>query len=129
MSISFNKTLSETDFLTALERVKTGIRNYGFGVVTEIDMKKNFREKLDRDFREYRILGVCNPAFAYRAIQHDDKLGVFLPCNLILQQYDDGRVELSAVDPVASMMALNNPSLGEIAEEVQVRLKQFVEEI
>ena len=103
------------------------LADQGFGVLTTIDVKATLKKKLDTDFRPYTILGACNPQFAHRALQSEDKIGTMLPCNVIVQQRDDGKVEVSAVDPLASMQAIENPDLEGIANEVRQRLKTVVE--
>jgi uncharacterized protein (DUF302 family) len=106
--------------------VTESLKKEGFGVLTEIDVKDTLKRKLDVDFRRYKILGACNPSFAYRALQAEDKIGTMLPCNVIVQELADGTVEVSAVDPVASMLAIKNPELGGIAEKVREKLKNVV---
>jgi uncharacterized protein (DUF302 family) len=126
VSYYFGKTL-EMSFDEAIERVTAALKEEGFGVLTEIDAKATLKKKLDVDFRNYRILGACNPPFAYRALQAEDKIGTMLPCNVIVQEWDEGRVEVAAVDPIASMQAIENPALEEIAIEVQAKLKRVVD--
>jgi uncharacterized protein (DUF302 family) len=128
MSYYFSKTLS-TDFDTAIARVTEELKKEGFGVLTEIDVKETFKKKLDVDFRKYRILGACNPNFAHQAIQAEDKIGTMLPCNVIIQEHEDGKVEVTAVDPIASMMAIKNDSLGGIATAVSEKLRRVIENI
>jgi uncharacterized protein (DUF302 family) len=103
------------------------LKREGFGILTDIDVKATLKSKLGEDFRPYRILGACNQQLAYRALLLEDKIGTMLPCNVIVQQHDGGSVEVSAVDPVASMQAINNPGLGEVANEVRARLKRVIE--
>jgi uncharacterized protein (DUF302 family) len=98
-------------------------------VLTVIDIKEKFREKLGVDFRKYKILGACNPAYAYKALQKEDKIGVMLPCNVIVQETAEGKTEVAAVDPVASMSAINNPELLNIAGEIQKKLKNVIEKL
>lgn len=128
MSYYFSKTLS-TDFDTAIARVTEELKKEGFGVLTEIDVKETFKKKLDVDFRKYRILGACNPNFAFEAIRAEDKIGTMLPCNVIVQEHEDGKVEVTAVDPIASMMAIKNDSLGGIATAVSEKLRRVIENI
>ena len=128
MSYYFSKTLS-TDFDTAIARVTEELKKEGFGVLTEIDVKETFKKKLDVDFKKYRILGACNPNFAYQAIQAEDKIGTMLPCNVIVQEHEDGKVEVTAVDPIASMMAIKNDSLGGIATAVSEKLRRVIENL
>jgi uncharacterized protein (DUF302 family) len=116
-------------FDEAIERAVAALKEEGFGVLTEIDAKATLKKKMDVDFRNYRILGACNPPFAYRALQAEDKIGTMLPCNVIVQECDEGKVEVAAVDPIASMQAIENPALEEIAIEVQAKLKRVVERL
>jgi uncharacterized protein (DUF302 family) len=126
MSYYFNKTLS-AGFDEAIERAKAELKKEGFGVLTEIDVKKTLREKLGVDFRLYRILGACNPAFAYKALLAEDKIGTMLPCSVIVQELGPGKVEVAAIDPLASMAAVKNEDLGTIGLEVREKLKRVVE--
>ena len=128
MSYYFSKTL-ETSFDNALFRVTEELKKEGFGILTEIDVKETLKKKLDVDFRKYRILGVCNPPFAYKSLQAEDKIGLLLPCNVIVQETLDGKVEVAAIDPVASMHALENKKLQEVAEKVQEKLKKAIENL
>ena len=110
----------------AAERVTTLLAEEGFGILTEIDVAATLKNKLDVDFHPYRILGACNPHFAHEALQVEDKIGTMLPCNVILQEMDDGRTEVAAVDPVASMLAVERPELESVAKEVQSRLQRVI---
>ena len=115
-------------FDEAIARVTDELQKEGFGVLSEIDVAATLKKKLDVDFQPYRILGACNPNFAYQALQAEDKIGTMLPCNVIVQETDDG-VEVAAVDPIASMASVENPALREIAEHVQAMLKRVIEAI
>jgi uncharacterized protein (DUF302 family) len=126
MTYHFSKKL-DVPFDQAVARVTEALKREGFGVLTDIDVSATMKAKLGEDFRPYRILGACNPQLAHRALQLEDKIGTMLPCNVIVQQHGDGGVEVSAVDPVASMQAIRNPGLAEVAKEVQARLKTVVE--
>jgi uncharacterized protein (DUF302 family) len=126
MSYYFSKTL-EMPFDEAIAHVTEALKGEGFGVLTEIDVKATLKKKLDVDFRNYRILGACNPPFAYRALQEEDKIGTMLPCNVIVQEVGAGVIEVAAIDPVASMQAVENAALGDVAVQVQARLRQVVE--
>lgn len=128
MSYYFSKTLS-VPFDEAIETVTAALGSKGFGVLTTIDVKATLKKKLDVDFRPYTILGACNPDFAHQALQKEDRIGTMLPCNVIVQQTPDGNVEVSAVDPIASMQAIDNPELRGIAEQVQALLKEVVESL
>lgn len=124
----FGKNLG-VPFDEALRRVTAALQEEGFGVLTEIDVRATMKKKLGVDFRPYRILGACHPAFAYRALQVEDKIGTMLPCNVIVQELEDGSVEVAAVDPVASMQAIDNPGLGEVAVTVQTKLRMIVDSL
>ena len=126
MSYHFSKKLP-VSFDEAIDRVMAALQAEGFGVLTEIDVKETLKKKLDVDFRKYRILGACNPPLAYQALQLENKIGAMLPCNVLVQETDDGQVEVSAVDPVASMQAIDNPALGEVAQTVRSKLRGIVE--
>ena len=126
MSYYFNKTLSGKSFDQAIEDVTAELKKEGFGVLTEIDVKDTLKKKLDVDFKKYKILGACNPSFAHQALQNEDKIGVMLPCNVIVEEHENGEIEVSAVDPVASMSAVGNDSLGEIAAQVRDNLKKVI---
>jgi len=126
MQYYFNKIVQMT-FEETIEKVTEELKKEGFGVLTEIDVKAALKKKIDVDFRKYRILGACNPSFAYKALLAEDKIGTMLPCNVVVQEREDGKVEVAAVDPIASMQSVQNESLGEIAEEVQSKLKKVIE--
>jgi len=113
-------------FDEAVARVTEELKKEGFGILTEIDVKATLKKKLDVDVRPYRILGACNPPFAHRALQAEDKIGLMLPCNVIVQELADGSVEVAAIDPVASMQAVDNPALTGIAGEVREKLARAV---
>jgi uncharacterized protein (DUF302 family) len=128
MSYHFSKTV-DYPFEKAIERVREELQAEGFGVLTEIDVRAILKKKLDVDFRDYRILGACNPSFAYRALQKEDKIGTMLPCNVIVQVNPEGYVEVSAVDPTASMSAIENPDLENVAGQVRAILKNVIERV
>jgi uncharacterized protein (DUF302 family) len=125
MSYYFSKKINDT-FENAITRAIDELKKEGFGILTEIDVKETLKKKLDVDFRKYKILGACNPPYAYKALQAEDKIGVMLPCNVIVQELDNGEIEIAAVDPIASMMAIKNESLGSIATEVRDKLKKVI---
>ena len=125
MGYYFSKTL-EMSFVQAMQRVTDALAAKEFGVLTTIDVRATMKKKLDVDFRPYTILGACNPEFAHRALQSEDMIGTMLPCNVVVQEVGKGLVEVSAVDPVASMMAIGNPKLASIAGEVRDLLKQVI---
>ena len=125
MSYYFNKTLG-TDFDDAVRRTVDALKEEGFGVLTDIDVKDTLKKKINADFRKYRILGACNPKLAHEALQTEDKIGTMLPCNVVVQETADGKVEVAAIDPVASMMAIDNPRLGKTAGLVRDKLQRVV---
>lgn len=125
MTYHFSKTI-DADMDTAIAKVTEALAAKGFGVLTEIDVAATLKKKIDVDFRPYRILGACNPGFAHKALLSEDKIGTMLPCNVIVQHAGEGKVEVSAVDPMASMMAIDNPVLGAIASEVRAQLESVI---
>lgn len=125
MSYYFSKTLN-ISFDEAISRVTDELKKEGFGILTDIDVQATLKKKLNVDFKKYRILGACNPPFAYQALQVEDKIGTMLPCNVIVQENAAGKIEVAAVDPVASMMAIENPGLRAVAEQVQMKLKKVI---
>lgn len=127
MSYYFSKTLNNTTFDDAIDHVTAALKVEGFGVLTEIDIKATLKKKLDVDVNKYRILGACNPPLAYQALQAEDKIGLMLPCNVIVQEHDSGEIEVSAVDPIASMQAVKNDSLGGVATQVADKLRGVIE--
>jgi uncharacterized protein (DUF302 family) len=124
MSYAFTKKTA-LPFAEAEKRVREALQKEGFGVLTEIDVQATMKVKLNEDFRPYKILGACNPPFAWKALQAEDLIGLMLPCNVIVQQRDTGS-EVSAIDPVASMAAVNNPNLAAIASEVRDKLQRVI---
>ena len=116
--LSFDEAVQQTTEALACE---------GFGIITEIDVKQTFKAKLGVDFRNYRILGACNPKLAYEALQLEDKVGTMLPCNVVVQEVGSGKTEVAGIDPVASMQAIGNPQLHDAARRVQALLKQVIE--
>lgn len=128
MSYNFSKTI-KLPFDEAIARVTEALKNEGFGILTEIDVQAILKKKLDVDFKRYKILGACNPPFAYKALKLEDKIGTMLPCNVIVQEQSAGNVEVSAIDPVASMGAVGNSALAAIAEQVQAKLKKVIENL
>ena len=125
MAYYFSRKI-EDGFDKAVSRVTEALKKQGFGILTEIDVGATLKKKLDVDFRPYRILGACNPPFAYKALQTEDKIGTMLPCNVIVQATDDGGGEIAAIDPAASMQAVDNPALAEIARIIGEKLKTAV---
>ena len=125
MTYHFSRAVN-LPFDAAVSATTDALKKHGFGVLTQINVKDTLHTKIGVDFRPYLILGACNPKLAYEALTLEDKIGTMLPCNVIVQQHADGGVEVSAVDPVASMQAIKNPDLAEIAKEVQAKLKKVV---
>ena len=127
MSYYIETKLRNTDFEKAIETVTNELKKEGFGVLTEIDLKTTLKKKLDVDFYNYRILGACNPPYAHKALLAENKIGTMLPCNVIVQEREPGVIEVSAVDPIASMQAIENPDLGQLAQEIRDKLKTVIE--
>lgn len=126
MTYYFSKTVA-LSFAEAVTRVIEELKKEGFGILTRIDVRETLNKKLDVDFRDYCILGACNPPFAYKALQAEDKIGLMLPCNVIVQEAGDDNVEVAAIDPKASMAAVENSALLEIAEEVGAKLRRVID--
>ncbi len=126
MSYYISKTLKNISFEEGIARITESLKNEGFGILTEIDLKATLKKKLDVDFYNYKILGACNPPFAYEALQSEDKIGTMLPCNVIVQEKNPGEIEISAVDPMASMQAIENEDLGSLAKKVKARLENCI---
>jgi uncharacterized protein (DUF302 family) len=126
MSYYFSKILS-VPFDDGVLGVTAALKEEGFGIITEIDVKETFKKKIGAEFRNYRILGACNPASAYEALMLEDKVGTMLPCNVIVQELSDGKVEVAAIDPVASMQAIDNPALKQNAQAIQAKLRKVIE--
>lgn len=129
MNYYFKTVLTNISFEEAIDKTIDALKKEEFGVLTEIDLKATFKKKLDVDFYNYKILGACNAPFAYKALQAEDKIGTMLPCNVIVQEREPGRIEVSAVDPMASMVSVQNESLGNIADEVRDKLKRVIESL
>ena len=125
MSYHFSKTLDAT-MDAAIAQVTEALKAEGFGILTEIDVQKTLKAKINADFRPYRILGAYNPGFAHQALLAEDKIGTMLPCNVVVQEHAPGKVEVSAIDPMESMKAVDNPALGAVATEVRDRLKRVI---
>ena len=128
MSYYFSKTLN-VSFEEAVAKVTEEMKKEGFGILTDIDVQATLKKKLNADFRKYRILGACNPPFAYQALQAEDKIGLMLPCNFIVQELSEGKVEVAAIDPITSMQAINNPLLSGVAQQVHAKLKKVIESL
>jgi len=128
MSYYFSKILG-ISFDEALVRVTEELKKEGFGILTEIDVKETMKKKMNVDFRKYKILGACNPPLAHKAMQTEDKIGTMLPCNVIVQEMSEGQIEVAAIDPVASMQAVENPKLQDVADQVRVKLKRVIDSL
>lgn len=126
MSYYFSKELT-LRFEEAIIKVTEALKSEGFGILTEIDVKEILKKKLDVDFKRYKILGACNPPYAYKALQTEDKIGTMLPCNVVVIEHKENKIEVAAVDPVSSMQAVDNINLSSIAEEIRTKLKKAVD--
>jgi uncharacterized protein (DUF302 family) len=128
MKYYFNKTIKGT-FEEVIDKVTQGLKDEGFGILTEIDVTATLKEKLDIDFKKYRILGACNPPYAHKALEAEDKIGTMLPCNVIVQEIEEGLFEVAAVNPMASMQAVENKKLNTIAEEITDKLEKIIKNL
>jgi uncharacterized protein (DUF302 family) len=128
MSYFFSKS-TELPFDAAEQKIRELLSEQGFGVLTEIDVRATMKKKFDVDFRPYKILGACNPSFAYKALQFEDKIGLMLPCNIIIQSRGDGKTEVAAIDPVASMTAVENENLKEVAMQIRSKLESIINNV
>jgi uncharacterized protein (DUF302 family) len=128
MNYYFTKKLN-ISYESGREIVEEKLKEKGFGIVSEIDMHDKFKQKLGVDFRRYKIIGACSPKHAYKAVTVEDHIGLMLPCNILIQERGEHSIEISAIDPVASMQAVNNPGLSEMAQEIRNKLKEFIESL
>jgi len=128
MQYYFSKTLN-LNFDEAIIKATEALKTQGFGVITTINMHEKLKEKLDVEFKKYTVLGACNPAFAYKALQAEDKIGTMLPCNVLVIEQGINQTEIAAVNPIASMQAIQNPALGDVAQQVTEKLKMMVESL
>ncbi|MDO7171446.1 DUF302 domain-containing protein [Mariniflexile sp. AS56] len=128
MKYYFNKTIKGT-FEAVIDKVTLGLKEEGFGILTEIDVTATLKEKLGIDYKKYRILGACNAPYAHKALQAEDKIGTMLPCNVIVQEIEDGVFEVAAVNPMASMQAVDNEKLNKVAEEITAKLEQIIKNL
>jgi uncharacterized protein (DUF302 family) len=128
MSYYFRKIVNAS-FDEAVTKVTGELQKEGFGILTEIDVKETLKKKLNVDFGRYKILGACNPPSAYKALTAENKIGLMLPCNVIVQELPGGQVEVAAIDPAASMQAVENPALKEIASEISIKLKAVIDRV
>ncbi len=129
MNYYFNKTLANLSFDEAIEKVTAELKKEGFGVLARIDMHHTLKEKIGVDLRNYTILEACNPPFAYKSIQAEDKIGIMLPCNVVVQDTGEGKVEIAVVNPVSALQGVNNPEIEDIAEVIQEKLKKALSQI
>jgi len=127
--IYYNYRIVNTDFQQTLKRVEEELQKEGFGILTEIDVKATLKKKLDVDFKKYKILGACNPDFAYQALQVEENIGVMLPCNVIVLEKDGGKIQVSIIDPLAAMYTVGNPMLNKIAEAVSDKLDKVLKQL
>ena len=128
MKYYFSNTIN-TSFDDAVSRVTEELIKEGFGILTEIDVQSTLKKKLDVEFRKYVILGACNPPFAYKALQAEDMIGTMLPCNVVVQDLGNGKIEIAAIDPAASMQAVENDELAEIANNIREKLKSVIDNL
>lgn len=128
MAYYFSRTL-ETSFDEAVEKVTAALFAEGFGVISEVDLHEKIKYKLGVDFKRYRILGACNPAYSYKALQAEDKIGVMLPCNVLVIEQGENNIEVAAVNPADAMMAVHNETVSKVAEEVGVKLRQALDRL
>lgn len=128
MKYYFNKTV-KSEFDQVMNKVKKELEAEGFGVLTEINVNETFKKKLDVDFKRYHILGACNAPYAHKALTAEDKIGTMLPCNVILQEIEPGKIEVTAVNPLASMQAVKNDALESIANDIAAKLKNVIERL
>ena len=129
MNYYFNKKIAGLEFDEGIERVTEELKKEGFGVLTEVDVKATFKKKLDIDFRKYKILGACNPPFAYKALEAELLIGTLLPCNVVIMEMDDEKVRVSAIDPMASMMAVENKELNAVAKQIRQKLEIVINKL
>lgn len=126
MNYYISKILPNLSYDDALEKVKEELKKEGFGVLTEIDVKDTLKNKLDVDFKKYKILGACNPHLAHQALQSEDKIGTLLPCNVIVEEHENGEVEVSAIDPLPTMGMMDNPNVKDVAISAQEKLNRVI---
>lgn len=127
MSQYYMNRIVDLSFEEAVARVTEELKKEGFGILTEIDMQATLKKKLDVDLRPYKILGACNPPFAYKAVQAESHIGLLLPCNVVVQDAGTGKTEVAAIDPVVSMARVDNPGLDPLVQEVRAKLQRAIE--
>ncbi len=129
MEYYFTTTIENTDFETAVQKTTEGLKEEGFGVISTIDFQATLKEKLDVDFRKYSVLQACNPPYAYKSLQTEDKIGTLLPCNVVVQEIANGTFEISSINPQAAMSAVKNDTMAQIAKEISEKLKRVIEKL
>ena len=129
MEFFIAKKFQNADFSDMDAKVREELKKEGFGVITEIDIKKTLKEKIDVEFRNYTIIGACNPAFAYKALQAEDKIGILLPCNVVIQETKNGEIEVLAFDPASVMMTMESPELDKLSTEVREKLTRVLDNL
>ncbi len=129
MSYYFTKTIENTDFESAVQKITDGLKEEGFGVISTIDFQATLKEKLNIDFRKYMVLQACNPPYAYKSLQAEDKIGTLLPCNVVVQEIADGTFEISSINPKAAMASVENKTMKDIASEISEKLERAVSKL
>jgi uncharacterized protein (DUF302 family) len=129
MEYYFTTTIENTDFETAVQKTTDGLKEEGFGVISTIDFQATLKEKLDVDFRKYSVLQACNPPYAYKSLQTEDKIGTLLPCNVVVQETGEGTFEISSINPQAAMSTVKNETMAEIAKEISEKLKRVIDKL
>ncbi len=126
MNYYFKRILEDKTFDEAIEKVTEELKKEGFGILTEIDVQATLKKKLDVDFRNYRILGACNPPFAYRSVQAEAAIGILLPCNVVVRELEEGRIEIDIIDPLVAMQVVENDAMAAIASEIHDKLEKVI---
>lgn len=129
MSYYFTKTIENTDFESAVQKITDGLKEEGFGVISTIDFQATLKEKINVDFRKYSVLQACNPPYAYKSLQAEDKIGTLLPCNVVVQEISDGTFEISSINPKAAMASVENKTMKDIASEISEKLERAVSKL
>ncbi|MCF6240903.1 MAG: DUF302 domain-containing protein [Bacteroidales bacterium] len=129
MTYYFTTTIENTDFETAVQKTTEGLKEEGFGVISTIDFQATLKEKLDVDFRKYSVLQACNPPYAYKSLQTEDKIGTLLPCNVVVQEVKEGTFEVSSINPQAAMASVENDTMAQIAKEISEKLKRVIDNL
>jgi uncharacterized protein (DUF302 family) len=129
MEYYFTTKIENTDFETAVQKTTEGLKEEGFGVISTIDFQATLKEKLDVDFRKYSVLQACNPPYAYKSLQTEDKIGTLLPCNVVVQETGEGAFEISSINPQAAMSTVKNDTMAQIAKEISEKLKRVIENL